>query len=210
MSDFLKDISSVLIGGLNGTAGTAIEIIKRMQEESENVSEKLFLKNFETVIKGLDEKKTYERKVGKKLAKSSYGEEYGFTLLKYIDSFEHTEKGTYLAYLIDATSKGFVDADDCFAYGRLISQISLRTLKYLKNNIRKGVVEIKEQMILNEMKRFDLVYEADGGYAYDLLAYNLDKYAVSYLDESKYKYNREKDSVPGAGEFPEKVSYLIM
>lgn len=82
---------------LSGDFAEMAKLLEKGIETLYSIPDYLFYHNLEAMLKGLDSKGTISRKVGKKLASSSYGEEYGYTLLHYLMMYEHVDKGTYMA-----------------------------------------------------------------------------------------------------------------
>lgn len=184
------------------------QFLKEVEKSINCVRDAMFYKKVTALMKELEIKEADKRKIGKILAESDYGEEYGFVLLKYIDDYECVEKGKYLAYLLDSLSKDFISSQECFTYAKLLKDVSLISLKFIKNNVSPKIFD--KSLELNELSRYDLVYRAnEGGYAFEMMSYYLDKYALSYMDE-KYKYNGEKDYIPDRSQFPKKASSLLI
>lgn len=205
--EFYSDMKNAL----SDDGVSIVKVLDRINKLPKTISDKLFYINFSKVVEGLDAHGTCSRKVGKKLAESSYGEEYGFVLLKYIDLFEHPTKGMFLANLMDSVSKDFISPEKCFIYGKMISSISLASLNYLKDNICHGVCSIKDELILLELERYNLVYvckEDTEKRAYTKVAYSLDKFALSYTHE-RYNYNGDKDFVPSEEQMPKAIVHLV-
>lgn len=201
-------ITELFSEAITGNGISAVQFLMKTKEIVSSIRDVMFYNKIDVFINELETKNTDKRKMGELLAKSDYKEEYGFVLLKYIDDFESTEKGKFLAYLLDALSKEFISVRDCFIYARLLKDISLSGLLFIKSNISNRV--FKDDIIFKELQRYNLVYEAnEGGYAFEYTAYYLDKYALSYCNE-KYKYNGEKDYIPSREKFPAKVSAIAI
>lgn len=174
----------------------------------------MFNRKLKMVLGELKKKGTVDRKVGEILAKSNYGPEYGYTLLHYIDQFEHIDKGRFLAYLLDATSKNFITAEECFRFCKILNSVSLSSLYYLKQNVTKRVlyeVDYSNKSCVNELLTNDLMYESyNNGYAFSLTAHYLDKYSLSYEDESRYRnYSEKMGDIPPLDKFPEEPERIV-
>lgn len=205
----IAELSVVLGEALDGNTSGILEIVKAVEELPANFRDKIFIYNLQRFLNGLDEKGTCGRKVGKILAKSGYDEEYGIALLKLIDSMDMGEKAKYLSYLCDSVSKDFVTSDECFMYGRLLRDLTPGSIQFIKNNIGNKEFSSKTNEI-TELLSYDLMYDTDNGYAFSRKAYHLDKFAISYCDEEKYKYNGEKDIIPDDDKFPKASRFLII
>lgn len=205
----IVELAVTLGEALNGDISGICEIVKTVEELPANFRDKIFIYNLQKFLYGLDEKGTCGRKIGEILAKSDYGEEYGITLLKLIDSMDMGEKAKYLSYLCDSTAKGFVSSDDCFMYGRLLRDLTPGSIRFIKNSIGNKEFSNKTNEI-TELLSYDLMYGTDNGYAFSEKAYLLDKYAISYCDEEKYKYNGEKDIIPDDDKYPKASTFLLV
>lgn len=165
----------------------------------------------ECMLNGLDKKGTIKRKVGKKLAESNYGADSGFMLLKYLESYEYPEKGKCMAYLLDSLSRDFISVDECLLFCKLIKDLSVSALMFLKKNVHKSVLyHITEEnlFLIKELKNNALMYDAcDNGIAFELEAYYLDKFALSY-DDDKYGYSSKRDGIPEDDKLPKVVVNL--
>lgn len=204
LSEVVGNIISVMQGDITNIPA----LIKNLNNSYNSISDALFFRTLSRFLEGLDSDGTCSRKIGKKLAESNYGKEYGFMLLKYIDMFESAEKGTLLAHLLDVASKEFISVEECFAYVQLIKDVSLGGLWFIKENLSNRVITT-DSAVLNELFRYGLVYAAnEGGYAFEMQAFILDKFALSYLDK-KYKYNGEDDFIPKREKFPAKVASIV-
>ncbi|MBD5456848.1 MAG: hypothetical protein HDR23_10390 [Lachnospiraceae bacterium] len=200
------EITDLFIKTVSGDGVSTIQFLAKVKEFASSIRDIMFYKKVEVLMRELENRDADRREIGKALAKSDYGSECGFALLKYIDDFESVEKGKYLANLLDSLSKGFISTQDCLTYARLLKDVSLTGLHFIKSNI--GTKIFDESFTLKELLRFDLVYKVNnGGYAFEYMAYYLDKFALSYCDE-KYKYNEEKDYIPSREMFPAKVAII--
>lgn len=205
----LAELSVSLGTALNGDISGILDIVKRVNELPANFRDKIFIYYLQKFLNGLDEKGTCGRKVGKMLANSEYGDEYGIALLKLIDSMDIGDKAKYLSYLCDSVSKGFINPDECFMFARLLRNLSPKSLQFIKKNI--GNTEFsKRTNEIAELMTYDLMYESINGYSFNEKAYLLDKFALSYCDEEKYKYNGEKDIIPNDGEYPKVQTVLAI
>lgn len=204
--ELVKCFSQVMSGDV--MIGTG-ELVIQCKKIAMSIPSYLFYHNFKSVIEGLEDKNTVSRKVGKKLAQSSYGEEYGYTLLHYINAYEHKDKGTFMAYLIDSVSKDFITPNECFLYCKIINDVSLRSLFFLRDNVKKMELcnPIEYMDIINELKRNGLMYDSCNGYAFELEAFFLDKYSLSYETE-KYSYFEKMGGIPQLNKFPRVTQVL--
>ena len=140
----------VLSGDIN-----PLDILVRLQKIGKSIPDILFYKNIECMLNGLDKKGTIKRKVGKKLAESNYGADLGFMLLKYLESYEYPEKGKCMAYLLDSLSHDFISVDECLLFCKLIKDLSVPALMFLKKNVHKSVLyHITEEnlFLIKELK----------------------------------------------------------
>lgn len=196
------EVTELFNEAIAGNGISSVQLLLKIKEIAGNIRDVMLYKKIDVFINELENTNTDKRKMGEMLAKSDYKEEYGFVLLKYIDDFESAEKGRFLAHLLDALSKEFISAKECFLYARLLKDISLSGLLFIKDNISNRI--FKDNLILMELQRYNLLYEAnEGGYAFEYLAFYLDKYALSYCDE-KYRYNGDADYIPPRERFPAK------
>lgn len=205
----ILEIAGDIEGVMQGSITDFASLMMNISNSIKNVSDALFYRTLKQFMEGIEEKETYKRKIGKKLAESAYSTEYGFVLLKYIDSFETAEKGKYLSYLLDSLSKDLISVEQCFCYADIIRNVSLSGLRFIKNNISNKVFS-KYNIVFEELNRYDLLYDAnEGGKAFELKAYYIDKFSLSYCDE-KYKYNGEDDYIPQRSDFPRKTIALAI
>lgn len=128
-----------MIGVLSGDINP-LDVLVELQKIGKSIPDILFYKNIECMLNGLDKKGTIKRKVGKKLAESNYGADSGFMLLKYLESYEYPEKGKCMAYLLDSLSHDFISVDECLLFCKLIKDLSVPALMFLKKNVHKSVL----------------------------------------------------------------------
>lgn len=205
-------IDEVVIKMLMGDVTSSVDLLKIIKTNCKSIPDKLFYKNVEMVMKGLDDKKTIARKVGERLAKSEYGYDVGIVLLKYIYSLELPQKGRAMAYLLDAVSKDFIEPNECMRLCRYINIISFRSLLFVRENVSKKRIHetLEDHAYITELEKNGLLYNCSGsGLAFDLDAYLLDKYSLSYDDENKYGGFADKfKGIPSLDSFPTKPVYL--
>lgn len=206
-----SNVYEILTGLLSGDIGAGIKLLELGTSSIKAIPDYLFYRNLTAVLSELKSKGTANRKVGKKLAKSAYGEKYGYTLLHYIYSYEHEQKGVFMAHLLDAVSHNFISPDDCFRYCKMIDDISLASLCFLRDNIHKRALQNFVQSnknYIDELKRNGLMYDSDKeGAAFELEAYLLDKFALSYETE-KYNYSEIYGGIPNRESFPKRPQFL--
>ena len=208
--EICEELKNVLSGDLAGIP----KLLDKGIEALYSIPDYLFYHNLEAMLKGLDSKGTISRKVGEKLASSSYGEEYGYTLLHYLVMYEHVDKGIYMAYLIDSVSHGFITPDEALTYCKLINDISLATLYFLKENVQKQELfklSVNEQRFCTELENNGLVYKScNNGIAFEMDAFLLDKFALSYDSDDKYVYDDRNAGIPDLKKFPKKPIHLVL
>ncbi len=207
-----EDIFEIALRILMGDYTSLVDFLKLLKDKCVTIPDMLFYRNFEKVMLGLDEKKTSAKMVGEKLAQSEYGSNVGVVLINYICSFESSEKGKCMAYLMDATSKGFITPSECIRFCRYLKDVSLGGLLYLKNNVHKKTVrgDMEDYPYILELKNNGLMYNNSGvGSSFELDAYLLDKYSLSYDDDEKYGgYSEKLKGLPGLSEFPPVPVYI--
>lgn len=209
--DWVLEITDNFINVLEGSKNP-IQLINTAKEGIGDIRNFLFVHNLEAVINGIQKNETITRKIGKKLAKSDYGEEYGYALLHYIDAYEHRDKGSYMAQLLDSASKDFISPNELFIYCKILEDVSLRSLCFLKDNIQKKIIynyEREDKACINELLLHDLMYEAEKGYAFSLTGFFLDKYGLSYKEERYKNYGEKMGDIPELKKFP-KVPVSIL
>ena len=133
------EISDIFINFLEGSKNP-VQLIKLIGQADGDIRNFLFARNLKAFVNGVSKNGTEARKIGKMLAESDYGQEYGYVLLKFIESLEIQDKGMILAMLTDAMTKEFISPNDTFRYARLIRDISYSSLLFLKNNVKKAVL----------------------------------------------------------------------
>lgn len=206
----IADKCEMICGFLSGDFTNVLKLVETCIDTAKSIPDYLFYRNLRAVILELENKETAKRKVGKKLAKSEYGAKYGYVLLHYIISYENEEKGIFLAHLLDSLSWGYITTEECFAYCKFIMDVSLGSLIYLKNNIKKVVLYNFDdsRCYVNELFRNSLMYDSErNGKAFSREAYYLDKFALSYNDE-KYSYRNKDDDIPDPEDLPKSPTYL--
>lgn len=203
--EWTLEIADIFINFLEGSKNP-IQLISAAKEGIYDIKNLVFVRNLEAFVKGVEENGTNARKIGKMLAKSDYGAEYGWVLLKLLDSYETCDKGRILSMITDSMTKGFISPNDAFRYAALIRDISYRSLLFLKNNVKKGVlykISYEDKMCINELLRYDLMYTTENdGYAFHKQAFYIDKFGLSYLDEEKYSYSEKDGGIPPKEKFP--------
>jgi len=211
MKDILQNTTEIVVAFEKVMEGNAIgvfQLLDKIRKSVNCIRDAMFYEKISALMNELDSHQTDKRKIGELLAKSDYCKDYGFALLKYIDDFESIDKGRYLAHLLDSLSKDFITAQECFIYARLLKDVYLNGLLFVKNNVSSR--RFDKNLILRELFRYNLMYEAnEGGYAFEIIAYYLDKFALSYCVE-KYKYNGEEDYIPSKEKFPKRVSSIVI
>lgn len=94
---------------------------------------------------------------------------------------------------------------------KLIKDLSVPALMFLKKNVHKSVLyHITEEnsFLIKELKNNALMYDAcDDGIAFEIEAYYLDKFALSY-DDDKYGYSSKRDGIPEDDKLPKVVVNL--
>jgi hypothetical protein len=203
--EWTLEIADGFINVLEGSKNP-VQLIRDVKEGIGDLRDMLFAKNLEAVMNGIEENGTCARKIGRTLAKSDYGEEYGFALLHYIDSYEHKDKGRWMAMLLDSTSKGFISPNELFRFCKIIQDVSLRSLRFLKDNNEKKVLYTlskEEKACVNELLLHDLMYKSENnGYAFSMTGFRINKYGLSY-DEDK---NIE---IPELKNFPKEPQNIV-
>ena len=184
------------------------------QESICSIREYMFIRKLKIVVNELISNDTVGRKIGEILARSNYGEEYGYTLLHYIETYEHVDKGRIMAYFLDATSKEFITPDECFRFCKILADVSLSSLCFLKQNITKRVlykINMKDKACVHELLMYDLMYRSENnGYAFSLTAHFIDKYGLSYTDEERYKnYTERMGDIPALEKFPKVPESIV-
>ena len=206
-----SNVYETLTGLLSGDIGAGVKLMEIGINSIKSIPDYLFYRNLTAVLSELKSKGTANRKVGKKLAESAYGEKYGYTLLHYIHEYEHEQKGGFMAHLLDAVSHNFISPDDCFRYCKMLNDISLASLCFLKENVHKRALQNSVQSnrnYIDELKRNGLMYDSDKeGAAFELEAYLLDKFALSYETE-KYNYSDLYGGIPHMESFPKRPQFL--
>ena len=147
--DNTDDLYELSLKVLMGDVSSAVDIMKTIKKNCKSIPDKIFYRNLEMVMKGMDEKKTSSKKVAEKLARCEYGSNTGVVLLKYIYSFEIPDKGKCMAYLMDAVSKDFIHPIECMRLCKYINNTSLKGLLYLTlKNSRRDRELISRMLIL--------------------------------------------------------------
>ena len=202
----------VLAKCIMGDITAPIDLIDWIYKRCRTVPDYLFYNNIKTVLYGFDEKGTSSKALAKRLAKSEYGSETGMVLLHIINDFESSQKGTWMAYLLDSLSKGYIEPDECIYYCMIMAKISVKGLLFLKNNVKKmSIYNISaDELVLIELKNNALMYEnIDDGLSFRKEAYYIDKYALSYNEDEKYGSRSDKNSgIPSIEKFPPQPVYL--
>lgn len=158
-----KEIVLIFKNMLLGNADVS-DILDSSIKEIDSIRNYMFNRKLQVVMNELKANGTIQRKVGNLLAKSNYGEEYGYALLHYIDEYEHVDKGRIMAFLLDATSKKFIIPNECFQFCKILDDVSLNSLCFLKQNIMKRVlynIEIKDMLYVNELLTYSLMYRSE-------------------------------------------------
>ena len=196
---FIKFLSTT-----QGDVVSGAELVSDAAKLIASIPGRLFYHNFKSFMDGLNTCNTVRRKIGKRLTESDYGDGYGYVLLKYIGDFEHVDKGTYLACLIDAVTKDYISPNETMEYARIIDRVSLTSLIFLRDNVEKKILQKPDNLYaINELKANNLIYDANsGGYAFELEAFKINAYAISYLDDKPHR-------IPELNEFPDGISYLV-
>ena len=80
-----SNVYETLTGLLSGDIGAGVKLMEIGINSINSIPDYLFYRNLTAVLSELKSKGTANRKVGKKLAESAYGEKYGYT--RYRRSF---------------------------------------------------------------------------------------------------------------------------
>lgn len=197
---------------LMGDVSSVIDTLNIIRNYCKSIPDKIFYNNLQAMMLDMDHNKTSAKKVGTILAKSEYGFDSGLVLLKFLYSFETPQKGKCMAYLLDSVSKEFITPMECMRLCRYLNDISLMSLIYLKNNVSKKTVQgsIEVYPYIMELKNNGLMYENSGsGLSFELDAFLLDKYSLSYDEDNKYgSYSEKYKGIPDISSFPEIPVYL--
>lgn len=195
---------------IEGDSTASLDMLNKSISMVKNIPDYLFYRNLKSVWLELGHCNTVKRKIGRKLAQSEYGSKYGQVLLHYIISIESEEKGKFLACLLDSVSHDFIDVNECFIYCKYIVDVSSPSLIYLKENVNRRVIyNLRDDKVcVKELLRNGLMYEtAENGKGFDLDAFYLDKFSLSYHEE-KYGYTDKNEGIPKEEDFPKVPVYL--
>ena len=129
----MDEIPGMIVRILTGDATLATDFIRYVNSISDKLLYRKLFKFFNTI----NDMGTNKKIIAKKLAQSNYSKEYGAMLLHYINVSEHSDKGKYMAYLLDAVVHDFISQEECFRFCKLISDISYTGLSFIKAHIIK-------------------------------------------------------------------------
>lgn len=187
--DFISDATSALSGDTTALA----RLIKSGKAGPAFIEMQLFLERFEAFLVGncIDDENI--RSMGEVLNKYEDDPEFAKRIIDKIIKVDTLQKTRYITNLTISFRYGYLTKRQFLALCRIVGDVLEEDLQYLKNHITKNAIPSNEYT--EELSNYGLVYLGDPGLLYSELAFNLDKYALSFGD-SRYKYNGEKDFVP--------------
>ncbi len=119
-------------------------------------------------------------------------------ILKIIDEMDSDFKVQVLINHTQSVSNGFITSREYFKLCKLLESMIIEDLKYLQNHIQRGIVDGDEYT--EELVHNGLMYASQNGkYAYSKLAFEFDKYGLSYRS-ARYDYTGGEDFMPS--DFP--------
>ena len=164
----------------------------------------LFYNNFQQFINGMGSDPDTNQKFQEFLNSEGKRKENSQRIIQIIDEMDSDFKINTLINLTKSASYGFISKREYFKLGKLIESLIVEDLEYLQLNIISG--QVSEMDLTDEYVQNGLMYiTEEGDYAYSLLAFKLDKFALSFGNE-KYKYNGTADYIPKV--FPEKQGII--
>lgn len=209
-TDVIEEYIGLLINALNGDVTAFVSLLHKVCKIPESARTIIFYDNFRKFLEGMQYDEDTQKKFLVFLNKDGKQSENSKRIVQLIEDMDSDLKISALINLTKSVSYNFISKRYYFRFALLLRNLISEDLEYLKENISSGPV--KESDLIDIFLRNGLIYNSeDGEYYYSPMAFELDKFALSFRDEYKYKYNGEKDSIPTS--FPPKyvgmVPYII-
>lgn len=183
-SDFLSDVMGALMGD-RLSAGRAI--IKLMQAPL-FLREGLFWSKMEQYLNGVYVAEEDCAKLRARLTENGSSDENAKRLIECIDRAETSRK---IRYLINATRcllTDFIDRETYFRICRAITGALDEDLQYLRDHLKEEDLPYSNnvQGLYSAGLMYSSVIGEDTRYSFTPLAFDVDRYAVSYDDDGRY------------------------
>lgn len=200
----------LLINALAGDGMAVVSLLNKVYEIPASARTMIFYDNFRKFLDGMRYNEDIQKKFLTFLNQDGKRDENAKRIVQFIDDMDSDLKMSALINLTKSVSYNFISKRYYFRFALLLRNLISEDLEYLKENISSSPV--KESDLIDIFLRNGLIYNSeDGKYYYSQMAFKFDKFALSFGDEYKYKYNGEKDSIPIS--FPPKyvgmVPYII-
>lgn len=178
----------------------SINPISKTIENVYSLSDKILFKKIYNIIKDQDSDFDKWLKISEKFTEDSKSYYKMVRQIIYTINAINEEDMLYAyANLFRAYKNGCICKDDFLRLGFCLTKILSQDAEFLKNNIKKNRIE--ENIFCLSLSSINLMYNQTRGldsqsrteqkeyYCFTKIGEMLDKYALSFGDEKKYKYN---------------------
>lgn len=179
-----------------------VSAISDTTEAGRNFTDKLLFEKLEFVLRNQDSDFEKWLKLSEKFEEDSTSyNKMVRQLVYYINAINEVDVLYAYANLLRAYKLGFVNKSDFFRMGFCLTKLLSEDAQYLRENIMKERIE--ENIYCLSLSSNNLMYNMSRGfaeneddadkeyYAFTLMGKMIDKYALSFGDESKYQYSQK-------------------
>ena len=193
--DALEDLANALLGN----PVSAAKFLYIILESPLMIREKIFWNKFAMFLDGVYLDDDDKAKMAAKFAEDCHKEENAERMINYIDRAENKQK---IQFLINATRCLLADSVKLPSYFRICHTVTntlYEDLLFLQKNIFKKDLDYNEsvQGLFTGGLMYQSVIGEETKYSFTGLAYDLDKFALSYDNLGRYPnpQSKEKSSI---------------
>lgn len=203
-----KEMLDIFINALSGDHKAWSELACKMKGLPMSAKTLLFYYNFGRFLEGMSYDEDEMHMFREFLNAEDKREENSKRIIQLIDGLDSDLKVDALINLTKSASYNFITKRQYFRLSRLVQDLLVEDLQYIRERICKG--RLNRTDLYEEFEHNELMYMTnDAKYAYTQMAFELDKYGLSYGDD-KYRYNGEADASPTPNEMPSRYSPLFL
>lgn len=200
MNQLIADTANIPLEWLS-IASPAVAVVTTTIKGVHTLSDNLLYKKLELVLKDHRDFDAW-LKISEKFEEDSTSyKKMVRQLIYYINAINEEDMLSAYSNLLHAYELEYISKNDFLRMGFCLTKLLSEDAKYLKENIKKDRIE--ENLYCLSLSSNNLMYNMSRGlaeneddatkdyYAFTLLGRMIDKYALSFGEEGKYKYNKK-------------------